>query len=190
MADKHAIIALPNPHLREASHKIKTIDDNIRRIIADMEAALVDWDASRQHEIGVALAAVQIDELERIVVVRNDVDNKDDTRFIALLNPEIIKTEGRLLYDHEGCLSVKDTYGLVPRFEKVRVKALDSEGREVRIKAEGFLARILQHEIDHTNGVMFVDHVKSRDGFFHLDSDGNLIPISYDEVKKAGILRD
>ena len=189
MADKNSIITLPNEHLRTASRKIKVITDQTLAVIADMEAALLDWDASRPHEIGVALAAVQINELERIVIVRHDIDNKEDKRFIILINPEVIKTEGPIVYDHEGCLSVKDTYGMVPRAEKIRVKAINKDGQEMRVKAEGFLARILQHEIDHTNGVMFVDHVESEDGFFRLDEKGNLLPMEYDDVKKSNILR-
>jgi peptide deformylase len=189
MTDRNSIITLPNPHLREPSRKIKVVTDQTRQVISDMETALLDWDASRPHEIGVALAAVQIDALERIVIVRHDIDNKEDKRFIVLINPEVIKTEGAIFYDHEGCLSVKDTYGLVPRAEKVRVKALNKDGQEVRIKAEGFLARILQHEIDHTNGIVFVDHVDSEEGFFHLDEKGNLIAMDYEDVKKNNILR-
>ena len=82
-------------------------------------------------------------------------------------------------------------YGAVPRQDKIRVRASDEQGREVRIKAEGFLARILQHEIDHTNGICFVDHIKDQhDAFFTLTDKGELEPTSYDTVLKAGIFRD
>lgn len=189
MADKTSIITLPNPHLRKRSTRVKIVTDQIKKIVADMKSATLDWEASRPHEVGVALAAVQIDELQKIVIIRNDFDDKNDRSFATLINPEIIKAEGELDYDHEGCLSVKDIYGIVPRYRKIRVKALDLNGNEIRLRAEGFLARVLQHEIDHTNGVMFVDHIEDEKSFFHLNDEGKLESISYEAVKKAGILR-
>jgi len=190
MATKDDIITLPNDHLRERSLKIKVITDDTKQLIADMEAATLDWEASRPHELGVALAAVQIDKLERVVVIRNDFENKDDQSFITLINPEVVKSEGEPELDHEGCLSVQDVYGIVPRYPKIRVKALDADGRELRIKAEGFLARVLQHEIDHTNGIVFVDRVTDKAGFFKLNDEGKLEPISYDQVKKTKVLKE
>ena len=187
---KAAIITLPNPHLRQKSQRIHVITDDTRALIQAMEEATLDWEDSRPHELGVALAAVQIDKLERAIVIRNDFDNKEDRRFFALINPEIIKTEGTPEYDHEGCLSVKDIYGLVPRYPKVRVRAKDLEGNEIRVKAEGFLARILQHEIDHTNGILFVDHIKDQDAFFRLDDEGKLIKMATTDVEAADIFRD
>ncbi|PLS81980.1 peptide deformylase [Candidatus Saccharibacteria bacterium] len=189
MATKKDIITLPHDDLRQRSQRIHIITDEVKQLIADMEAATLDWEDSRPHELGVALAAVQIDRLERIVIVRNDFDNKDDRSFTTLINPEIVKFEGQPELDHEGCLSVRDIYALVPRYPKVRVKALDVQGREVRVKAEGFLARILQHEIDHTNGILFVDHVKDKDAFFTLTNDGQLEKVPYEQVQKTGILR-
>ena len=191
MADRHSIITLPHPDLRKRSSRIHVITDETKQLIADMRAAALDWEDSRPHEIAVALAAVQIDRLERAVIVRADFEDKANREFVVLINPEIAKAEGNLVTDHEGCLSVKDLYGAVPRHDKVRVRAIDEEGREVRIKAEGFLARILQHEIDHTNGICFVDHIKDQhDAFFTLTNKGELEPTSYDTVLKAGIFRD
>lgn len=190
MADRNSIITLPNPHLRERSRKIKVVSDEIKKLAEDMKTATLDWEASRPHELGVALAAVQIARLERVVVVRNNFEDKKDRTFLTLINPEIIKTEGKAELEHEGCLSVKDLYGLVARYPKVRVRALNEDGRQVRIKAEGFLARVLQHEIDHTNGVVFIDHVQADDGFFKLDDDGELQPLPQAEVKRLDIYDD
>lgn len=190
MSTKENIIALPNRHLREKSRRIHVVTDEVKQLVEDMKSATLDWEDSRPHELGVALAAVQIDRLDRVVIVRNDFDNKEDRSFTVLINPEIVKFEGDPEFDHEGCLSVRDIYGLVPRYPKVRVKALALDGREVRIKAEGFLARVLQHEIDHTNGIVFIDHVKDEKGFFRLDDDGQLKPIPYSTVEKSGILSD
>ncbi len=190
---KEDIITLPHPSLRQTSAKMSFSDEDIasiKSLIADMEAATLDWEDSRPHEIGAALAAVQINDLRRVVIVRSDFDDKNNRQFTALINPKIIRAEGKQIADHEGCLSVKDIYGLVPRYERVKIKAYDIDGHEVRIKAEGFLARVLQHEIDHTNGILFVDHIKDqKDAFFTLDEKGTLKAIDYDtQVKKNNIL--
>lgn len=188
MTTRNDIIALPNTQLRQKSQRIHVITDEIRQLVDDMKAATLDWEDSRPHELGVALAAVQIGRLERVVIVRNDFDNKQDRSFTVLINPEIIKLEGEVELDHEGCLSVRDIYGLVPRYSKIRVKALNLEGHEVRIRADGFLARVLQHEIDHTKGLVFIDHVKDNSAFFKLSPKGHLEPLPYAKVEKAGIL--
>lgn len=179
---KSDIITLPNAHLRTRSQKVGIITNEIKQIIAGMEAATLDWEASREHEVGVALAAVQVNKLLRIVVIRNDFDNKDDHSFSVFINPVITKYEGEVEEDFEGCLSIKNIYGKVPRYSKVRIKALNEEGREVRVTAEGFLARIFQHEIDHTNGVVFIDKIKdSPEAFFQLTDNGNLQQLDYEK---------
>jgi peptide deformylase len=184
------IITLPNPHLRERSRRVKVITDETLQLIDDMLAATLDWEASRPHEVAVALAAVQIDRLERVVILREDFENKDNKNFIVLINPEIVKKEGAIITDHEGCLSVKDIYGQVPRHEKVRVRAIDITGHEIRIKSPNpFVARILQHEIDHVNGICFVDHIADqKDAFFILTDEGELKPYPYGKVVRSGIL--
>ena len=185
MATKDDIITLPNSHLRQRSKKVGIIDDSIKKLIDDMEAATLDWEDSREHEVGVALAAVQIDKLYRVVVIRNDFDDKKDKIFITLINPEITKYDGEIEEDYEGCLSILNTYGVVPRHTKVRVKALNREGGQIRVTAEGFLARVLQHEIDHTNGIVFVDHIKdNKDAFHILNSEGKLEKTDYDKEIK------
>lgn len=186
--NRNNIITLPHPHLREKSKKIHIVTDEVKELIHNMEQATLDWEAHRPHELGVALAAVQIDELFRAVIIRSDFDDRDNRTFFPLINPEIVKLEGAVRYDHEGCLSVRDVYGLVPRYSKVRVRAMDLQGREVRLKAEGFLARVLQHEIDHTNGILFIDHIKDHDAFFQLSDDGELRKLPYEEVTKSHIL--
>lgn len=178
---KEDIITLPNPHLRQKSQKVGLITPEIKQIIRDMEAATIDWEASREHEVGVALAAVQVDLMYRIVVVRNDFNNKDDKSFSIFINPQITKFEGDIEEDFEGCLSIRDVYGKVPRYTKVRVKATDEDGKEVRVTAEGFLARIFQHEIDHTNGIVFIDHIRDTpSAFYQLTENGHLRKLDYD----------
>lgn len=188
---KDDIITLPHPSLRGKSSRVHVITDETTQLISDMKAAALDWEDSRPHEIAVALAAVQINRLERVVIVRSDFENKENRDFTVLINPEVIKAEGNILTEHEGCLSVRNLYGAVPRYDKVRVRALDETGQEVRARAEGFLSRVLQHEIDHTNGICFIDHIESQeDAFFILKENGDLEPTPYASVVEAGIFRD
>ena len=189
---KDDIIALPNPHLRKKSTKIHVITDDIIKLSDDMIAAALDWEDSRPHEISAALAAVQVDALKRLVIVRSDFDNKSTREFMTLINPEVVKYEGEVVADYEGCLSVQHIYGKVPRHTKVRIKAMDLDGNEVRFKAEGFLARVLQHEIDHCNGKVFIDHIKDKtDAFYTLDEKGELQPLDYaSEIAENSVLWD
>lgn len=184
-ATKDSIITLPRPQLRQSSQKIKEITTEIKRIVDDMRAATLDWERSRQHEVGVALAAIQIDKQYRIVIVRDNPDDKKDGNFTVFINPEITKYEGKISSDFEGCLSITDIYGKVPRYDKVRVKAMDLNGRHFRVTAEGFLARVMQHEIDHTNGKVFIDHIKNKkQAFYRLLEDGKLEKLDYEKQIK------
>ncbi len=189
---KEDIITLPNPHLRQKSEKVRDLSPELSTLIDDMTSAAIDWESSRPHEISAALAAVQIDRLDRVVIVRSDFEDKGNSEFTTLINPEIVKYEGNLVEDYEGCLSVKDVYGKVPRYSKIRVKAVNADGQEVRFKADGFLARVIQHEIDHTNGIVFIDHIRDNsNAFYKLDDSGELEPLNYDEhIKDNSILWD
>jgi peptide deformylase len=189
---KDDIITLPSPHLRQKSVKVHVVTKETEDLIVDMTAAALDWEDSRPHEISAALAAVQIDCLERVVIVRSDFDDKYVRDFTALINPEIVKYEGEIVHDYEGCLSVSNVYGKVPRHSKIRIKAINEQGEEVRFKAEGFLARVIQHEIDHTNGIVFIDHIRDKpDAFYTLDEKGELQPLDYHEhIEKNSILWD
>jgi peptide deformylase len=173
--NKNDIITLPHSSLRKRSVRVGLITEDIKKLISNMESATLDWENSREHEVGVALAAVQINKLYRIVIIREDFNDKNNTTFEVFINPEIAKYEGEIEEDFEGCLSVKNVYGKVPRYTKVRVKALNLDGKEVRLKAEGFLARVFQHEIDHTNGKLFVDHIQDKpEAFYKLGETGKI----------------
>ncbi len=187
---KDSIITLPNDHLRQKSQKVGLVTPEIVQLIANMEAATLDWEDSRDHEVGVALAAVQIDQMYRVVVIRSNFNDKNDRSFQVFINPEITKHEGELVEDYEGCLSIKDVYGKVKRYNKVRVKAQDINGREFRTTANGFLARVFQHEIDHTKGIVFIDHIKDNpEAFYRLNKDGKLEDLDYDkDVKDNSLL--
>lgn len=179
---KESIITLPNPHLRQKSSRVHVVTQATKQLVDDMISASLDWEDSRPHEISAALAAVQVDRMDKVVIVRSDFDEKTNRQFTALINPEIVKYEGEQIADYEGCLSVNKIYGKVPRYNKIRVKALSIDGDEIRFKAEGFLARVIQHEVDHTNGVVFIDHIRDdKTAFYMLDDQGELQSLDYEE---------
>ncbi|HZZ23547.1 MAG TPA: peptide deformylase [Roseiarcus sp.] len=145
------IITLPDPKLRLLSRTIERVDGDLRRLIDDMIETM--------HEApGVGLAAIQVAEPIRLLVV--DIARKEDTSDPQVfINPEIVwSSEERSTYE-EGCLSIPEYYAEVERPASVRARALDPEGKEREILAEGLLATVLQHEIDHLNGVLFIDHI-------------------------------
>ena len=179
------IITTPDPRLRQRSTKVSQITDETREIIADMVRLSLDWEKAHPFELSAAMAAPQMGVNQRIIIVRDDFDDKKNNSFTALINPEVIKTDGKVIKEHEGCLSVPEIYGVVGRPHKVKVKAMLEDGTEVRLKADGYLARTLMHEIDHLNGVLFIDHIKDdQDAFYRLDDKGDLQPVDYDtEIK-------
>lgn len=189
---KESIITLPDPRLRQRSARVTVVTPEIKQLVSDMTSVALDWEDSRPHEISAALSAVQIGHLERVVIVRSDFDDKTTREFTALINPEIVKYEGEITKDYEGCLSVVGIYGKVPRYSKIRVKALDIDGNEVRFKADGFLANVIQHEVDHINGIVFIDHIRDEtNAFYILDKEGELQPLDYEQsVKNNSVLWD
>lgn len=175
------VICLPDPRLHQKSRRIGHIGPETTDLAQRMADATLDWEAKRDYEVGVALAAVQIGELERVVIVRNNFDDKSDTSFSVFINPEIVKVEGEPVECMEGCLSVKDIYGSVKRYPKVKIKALDIDGHEIRVTATDFLAEVFQHEIDHLNGIVFVDRVEDPSKLFEIRPDGQLAPLPADK---------
>jgi peptide deformylase len=145
------IITLPDPRLRIVSKPVSGIDASIRRLAADMFETMYDAP-------GIGLAAIQIGEPLRIVTM--DLARKDEAQKPEVfINPEILWTsEEREAYE-EGCLSIPEYYEEVERPAKVKVKYLDLDGAPREVEAAGLLATCLQHEIDHLNGVLFIDHL-------------------------------
>lgn len=181
------IITTPDPRLRERSEKVHKIDAEIRDVIAGMRKLSLDWEAKHPYELSAAMAAPQVGVNKRIIIVRDDMEDKKNASFTALINPEVIKAEGKVKTDYEGCLSVPEIYGMVPRATKVRVKAKLEDGTEVRIKATDELARTLLHEIDHLNGILFIDHIKDvPDAFYRMNKKGDLEPVKDYEKEIKG----
>lgn len=145
------IITLPDPKLRQTSDTMARVDAATRSLLDDMIETMYDAP-------GIGLAAVQIGVLKRAIVL--DTAGKDETpNPLFLVNPEIVSASAERIVYEEGCLSIPDYYEDVERPGKVRVRFLDREGAECEIEAEGLLAIAIQHEIDHLNGVLFVDHI-------------------------------
>ncbi len=182
---KLKIITTPDPRLREESLPVDDINDEIKDIIAEMRRLSFAWEKDHPHELSAAMAAPQLGINKRIIIVRDNMEDKENADFMALINPKVIKTEGKTITEPEGCLSVPEIYGMVARPSKARIKATLEDGSEVKIKADGFLARTLLHEIDHLNGILFIDHIKnSKKAFYRLNNKGDLDPIDYDKEIK------
>ena len=175
------IITTPDPRLREKSEKVGRITPEVLDIIAKMRELSLAWEKEHPYELSAAMAAPQMGALKRIIIIRDDMEDKKKATFTALIDPVVIRAEGKIKKDYEGCLSVPSIYGMVPRASKVRVKAKLEDGTEVRIKATDELARTLLHEIDHLDGVLFIDHIKGvKDAFFEMSDKGDLVPVDYD----------
>jgi peptide deformylase len=144
-----------SPRLRQKSLPIEAIDDSIRKLARDMYETLMDAN-------GVGLAAPQVGIYKRLILIYLPAgyDNEDDPEVkLSLVNPEIQRAGGRE-WDAEGCLSFPDLYGDVQRYANVTVRAQDIDGNNLKIKARGILARVLQHEIDHLDGILYFDRME------------------------------
>mgnify|MGYP001117789313 CR=1 FL=1 len=145
------IRVVPDPVLRQKSKRVKAIDDSIKKLIGDMIETL--------HAIPgrAGLAAPQLGIPLRVVVI--GIPEEED---IVLINPEIVNKTGERLVT-EGCLSIPGYFGEIKRAQSVKVKGRDQKGKGIRIKADELLAQALEHEIDHLNGVLYIDHLESPD---------------------------
>lgn len=143
------IIKYPNPLLRKKAKKVKKVDKKIKDLIKNMFDTV-------KNAPGVGLAAPQVGESLQIIVV-----NHEENQF-ALINPKIKKKSKEIQIFQEGCLSVPGLIGIVERPEKIEVEALDKNGEKIKIEAEGFIAVIIQHEMDHLDGKLFIDRVKDK----------------------------
>jgi len=145
------LIILPDPILRQASKPIERVDDELKRLADDMLETMYDAP-------GIGLAAIQIGVPRRMLVI--DVSREgEDKQPQVFINPEILKSSDERSVYEEGCLSIPDYYAEVERPATITLKYLDRDGKELTAEADGLLATCLQHEIDHLNGVLFIDHI-------------------------------
>lgn len=141
---------LPDPVLRQKAKRVRIIGGSIQKLIGDMIETM-------RAVSGVGLAAPQVGVPLRVIVI-----GMPEEEVKVLINPEVVRRKGERLVD-EGCLSVPGYLGEIKRAESITVKGRDRNGKEIRVKADGLLAQVLEHEIDHLNGVLYVDHLESRD---------------------------
>ena len=146
------ILSLPDPRLRLVSKPVAALDQTLHRLMDDMLETMYEAP-------GIGLAAIQIGVDARIVVIDTSKKEGEDKRPMFILNPEIIWAGPDLRSYEEGCLSIPEIFEEVERPAKVRVRFRDRLGAMQEIEADGLLATVLQHEIDHLNGVLFIDHI-------------------------------
>jgi len=147
------IVTYPDEFLRQPAKPVENIDGTTQKMIEDMYYTMYS-------SKGVGLAAIQVGFDNSLFVY--DVSPGEEKRsFQVLINPKIIESNGRIISENEGCLSVPDLKADVKRAKSILVEGLDREGKPMRIDAEGYVAIVLQHEIDHLNGILFIDHISA-----------------------------
>ncbi len=142
------ILRYPDPRLHTVAQPVAAVDDGIRKLVEDMAETMYEAP-------GIGLAATQVNVHQRVLVL--DV-SEDKSRLMAFINPEILARDGEHVGE-EGCLSVPGVYEKVPRSERLRVRALGTDGKPFELEADGLLAICIQHEIDHLDGKVFVDYL-------------------------------
>jgi peptide deformylase len=148
---KREILKYPHKLLKKASIPVAEINGDIQTLIDDM------FDTLNHDVIGVGLAAPQIGINSRVIVIDGKVVTKTDSE-IAVINPVIVYSEGEM-ESYEGCLSIPEFFSTINRFARIFVKGLDRFGKEIEFEALGHLCRVFQHEIDHLDGILFVDRL-------------------------------
>ncbi|MEE4357473.1 MAG: peptide deformylase [Desulfococcaceae bacterium] len=152
--DKLKILTYPEPFLRQSAKDVENIDGDLQKLIDRMTFTMCESQ-------GVGLASMQIGVDKSLIVFDRRLGDKEKREPDVLINPKIVASEGSLLSENEGCLSVPDFRADVKRYAAVAVEGVDREGKPVRIERDDFLAVILQHEIDHLRGTLFIDRISS-----------------------------
>lgn len=150
------ICCLPEVVVRQQAKKVPKVDESIKRLIEDMIETMVQAE-------GVGLAAPQIGKSLRVAVLKMPEEEP-----IAIVNPKVVRRSGERLV-MEGCLSIPGYQGEVKRSVSVTIKGLDQQGKEIRIKANGLMAQALEHEIDHLNGVLYIDHIEDEAKLYKIE---------------------
>jgi peptide deformylase len=160
------IILEGDPRLRQKTTRVRTVDAALRALAADMRQTMLEAP-------GVGLAAPQVGVNRRLFVahIPAGYDEEDDPEFnLAMVNPEIVKGHGRVVA-LEGCLSIPGWVGEVPRYETITVKGMDLNNRNIRLKVRGYAARVVQHEIDHLDGILFTDRIEDPSTFQRVEEE-------------------
>jgi peptide deformylase len=150
---KLEILTFPNKFLQQPTQPVENIDEDIQTLVADMAETMYDAP-------GVGLAAIQVGS-DKQVLVYDEKPSESDRGYGVIINPTIVETEGQIISENEGCLSVPDFRSDVKRAARIVVEGVDRDGKSLRFEADGFLAIVLQHEIDHLNGTLFIDRISA-----------------------------
>jgi len=147
------IVTYPDKRLAEPSKKITEIDETLKTLIKNMADTMFEAP-------GAGLAAVQVGVNKQLIVI-NTTDGDEKNNYMALINPEIVEADGEFISEDEGCLSVPEFRATVKRFNRVKVTAQDADGNPLELNEEGFPAVVLQHEIDHLKGILFINRISA-----------------------------
>ena len=150
---KLEVLTYPNKFLQQPTKPVENIDEVIQKLVADMAETMYEAP-------GVGLAAIQVGS-DKQVLVYDEKPAENDHRYGVIINPKVVETEGQIISENEGCLSVPDFRSDVKRAARIIVEGVDRDGKSLRVEAEGFLAIVLQHEIDHLNGTLFIDRISA-----------------------------
>jgi len=150
---KLEILTFPNKFLQQPTQPVENIDEDIQTLVADMAETMYDAP-------GVGLAAIQVGS-DKQVLVYDEKPTESDRGYGVIINPKIVEAEGQIISENEGCLSVPDFRSDVKRAARIVVEGVGRDGKSLRFEADGFLAIVLQHEIDHLNGTLFIDRISA-----------------------------
>jgi peptide deformylase len=150
---KLEILTYPNKFLQQPTQPVENIDEDIEKLVADMAETMYEAP-------GVGLAAIQVGS-DKQVLVYDEKPTESERGYGVIINPKIVETEGQIISENEGCLSVPDFRSDVKRSARIVVEGVDRDGKSLRVEADGFLAIVLQHEVDHLNGTLFIDRISA-----------------------------
>ena len=150
---KLEILTYPNKFLQQPTQPVENIDEDIQKLVADMVETMYEAP-------GVGLAAIQVGS-DKQVLVYDEKPTESDRGYGVIINPKIVETEGQIISENEGCLSVPDFRSDVKRAARIVIEGVDRDGKSLSLEADGFLAIVLQHEIDHLNGTLFIDRISA-----------------------------
>jgi peptide deformylase len=168
------IVFSDDPLLREKSHRVRRVGPDVQQLVDDMVETM-------RATNGIGLAAIQIGVPERVIVVQlpEDEEDPESGELYAIINPALARKSREVEEGIEGCLSIPGWVGEVPRHHAVTIKGLDLQGQPVRVKAQGWLARAFQHEVDHCDGVLFIDRIEDPEKIWP-------VPEGEEEAAEAG----
>lgn len=193
MTKAKKVILDPHPTLHKKCKELDPTSKEAKELIETMRQTIKSWEEDETRYVSVGLAAPQINEPYQVVLIRTDFNDYSKSEFYPLINPQITKYEGAPIYDDESCMSVHGVHAKVPRYPKIRVSALGEDGKELKFTARGYEAKVIQHEVDHINGLLFLDRAltESQGGYFreYSEETDQLIDLGQKEVEKRGIFK-